>query len=121
MSVFVGPSLCFASKVLRCIAGLVEMSEADKTNIDMVVEALHTKARTSTSTQRREKNYSGADWKWVQMHTYIENPYDRAVPVQVRVLSKLLCSIFCDRGRATNYREHVGAAGNNPLDQGRGD
>ncbi|EEC15099.1 conserved hypothetical protein [Ixodes scapularis] len=67
--------------------GLVEMSEADKTNIDMVVEALHTKARTSTSTQRREKNYSGADWKWVQMHTYIENPYDRAVPVQVRVLS----------------------------------
>ncbi|XP_077493567.1 sperm-specific sodium:proton exchanger-like [Amblyomma americanum] len=55
--------------------GLVQMSEAEKANMNMVVAALRNTAKESTSKQRREKNFSGADWKWVQVHTFIENPY----------------------------------------------
>ncbi|XP_077548376.1 sperm-specific sodium:proton exchanger-like [Haemaphysalis longicornis] len=61
-------------RVMRAL-GLVQMSEAEKANMNMVVTALRKTAKESTSTQRREKNFSGADWKWVQVHTYIENPY----------------------------------------------
>ncbi|XP_049511312.1 sodium/hydrogen exchanger 10-like [Dermacentor silvarum] len=55
--------------------GLVQMSEAEKANMNVVVNALRNTAKQSTNKQRREKNFSGADWKWVQLHTFIENPY----------------------------------------------
>ncbi|XP_050050276.2 sperm-specific sodium:proton exchanger-like [Dermacentor andersoni] len=55
--------------------GLVQMSEAEKANMNVVVTALRNTAKQSTNKQRREKNFSGADWKWVQLHTFIENPY----------------------------------------------
>lgn len=65
------------------------MSEADKANMTMVVAALRHTARRSTNIQRREKNYSGADWKWVQMHTYIDNPYEAATDTTIKV------NLFC--------------------------
>ncbi|KAL1429429.1 hypothetical protein MTO96_002476 [Rhipicephalus appendiculatus] len=55
--------------------GLVQMSEAERANMNVVVTALRNTAKQSTNKQRREKNFSGADWKWVQLHTFIENPY----------------------------------------------
>ncbi|XP_064472611.1 sperm-specific sodium:proton exchanger-like isoform X2 [Ornithodoros turicata] len=54
---------------------LVQMSEADSANMRMVVTTLQNKAFASTNIQRREKKFSGADWKWIQTHTQIGNPY----------------------------------------------
>ncbi|XP_064455454.1 sperm-specific sodium:proton exchanger-like [Ornithodoros turicata] len=54
---------------------LGQLSEAETTNMAVVVNALRKTASASTNAQRREKKFSGADWKWIQLHTYIDNPY----------------------------------------------
>ncbi|XP_064472591.1 sperm-specific sodium:proton exchanger-like isoform X2 [Ornithodoros turicata] len=53
---------------------LVQMSEAEKANINTVVNTLRNAAKCSTEIQRKEKTFSGADWKWIQTHTFLETP-----------------------------------------------
>ncbi|XP_077557852.1 sperm-specific sodium:proton exchanger-like [Haemaphysalis longicornis] len=60
---------------LMSMLGLVTLSDVERANMNMVIMALRNTARSSTSYQRRDKKFSGADWKWVQMHTFIDNPY----------------------------------------------
>ncbi|KAH9370799.1 hypothetical protein HPB48_006316 [Haemaphysalis longicornis] len=60
---------------LMSMLGLLNMSDVERANMNLVIMALRNTARTSTGYQRRDKKFSGADWKWVQMHTYIANPY----------------------------------------------
>ncbi|KAK8757748.1 hypothetical protein V5799_004621 [Amblyomma americanum] len=60
---------------LMSMLGLLTLSDVERANMNMVIMALRNTARSSTSYQRRDKKFSGADWKWVQMHTYIDNPY----------------------------------------------
>lgn len=69
----------------RYHAGVVQTSDAERANMNMVVSTLRNTANLSINTQRREKNFSGADWKWIQIHTYIDNPYanTQAPPMQV--------------------------------------
>ncbi|XP_037505366.1 sodium/hydrogen exchanger 10 [Rhipicephalus sanguineus] len=60
---------------LMSMLGLLTLSDVERANMNMVIMALRNTARASTNFQRRDKKFSGADWKWVQMHTYIDNPY----------------------------------------------
>ncbi|KAL1419481.1 hypothetical protein MTO96_025390 [Rhipicephalus appendiculatus] len=60
---------------LMSMLGLLALSDVERANMNMVIIALRNTANSSTSFQRRDKKFSGADWKWVQMHTYIDNPY----------------------------------------------
>ncbi|XP_037569727.1 sodium/hydrogen exchanger 10 [Dermacentor silvarum] len=60
---------------LMSMLGLLSLSEVERANMNMVIMALRNTSRASTNFQRRDKKFSGADWKWVQMHTYIDNPY----------------------------------------------
>ncbi|KAH7968398.1 hypothetical protein HPB52_008257 [Rhipicephalus sanguineus] len=61
---------------LMSMLGLLALSDVERANMNMVIIALRNTANSSTSLQRRDKKFSGADWKWVQMHTYIDNPYE---------------------------------------------
>ncbi|XP_065296300.2 sperm-specific sodium:proton exchanger-like isoform X1 [Dermacentor albipictus] len=60
---------------LMSMLGLVALSDVERASMNMVIVALRNTANSSTSFQRRDKKFSGADWKWVQMHTCIDNPY----------------------------------------------
>ncbi|CAN7940441.1 unnamed protein product, partial [Ixodes hexagonus] len=60
---------------LMSMLGLMTLSDVERSNMSMVIQALRETACTSTDYQRRDKKFSGADWKWVQMHTYIDNPH----------------------------------------------
>ncbi|XP_040360430.1 sodium/hydrogen exchanger 10-like [Ixodes scapularis] len=60
---------------LMSMLGLMRVSDVERANMSMVIQALRETARLSTDYQRRDKKFSGADWKWVQMHTYIDNPH----------------------------------------------
>ncbi|XP_064478693.1 sperm-specific sodium:proton exchanger-like [Ornithodoros turicata] len=60
---------------LMSMLGLTTLSDVEKANMNMVILALRNTARSSINFQRRDKKFSGADWKWIQIHTYIENPY----------------------------------------------
>ncbi|XP_075743074.1 sperm-specific sodium:proton exchanger-like [Rhipicephalus microplus] len=61
---------------LMSILGLLALTDVERANMNMVIIALRNTASSSTNFQRRDKKFSGADWKWVQMHTCIENPYE---------------------------------------------
>ncbi|KAH6937262.1 hypothetical protein HPB50_026230 [Hyalomma asiaticum] len=60
---------------LMSMLGLLALSDVERANMNMVIIALRNTANSSTNYQRRDKKFSGADWKWVQMHTCIDNPY----------------------------------------------
>ncbi|KAH7938655.1 hypothetical protein HPB51_028825 [Rhipicephalus microplus] len=61
---------------LMSMLGLLALTDVERANMNMVIITLRNTASSSTNFQRRDKKFSGADWKWVQMHTCIENPYE---------------------------------------------